>query len=124
MNRNTIYCTKEQTKKALELGAPIELYDEEEKESYCFWRLRFIDLQNGFLAKYSTAEQLIGWLEDQNILVERTRFMGKYAFRLLKIHSSGEQNLHIQGQDYPTYKEATLAAIDAALDYLIKSKEK
>ena len=53
MEKYTIYCTEAQTKKALELGAPIQTI---KKPQYSV----------GLIAKV-TAEQMIGWLEEQGI---------------------------------------------------------
>lgn len=120
MNQYTIHCTEEQTKKAFELGAPIVTLPNYEE----FKGFPFVRCKNGneYPCQIPTAEQMIGWLEKQNILIEYTRFMGKYACRLLELHDNGERNLHIQTIG-SSRQEATLNAIDAALDYLIKMKE-
>ena len=116
----TIYCTEDQTIKALELGAPIEVTKRLEP---LVNRKYISDLQTYTAIIIPTAGQLIGWLEEQNILIEYTRFMGKYACRLLELHDNGERNLHIQ-KIGSSRKEATLAAIDAALKHLSNKIEK
>lgn len=102
----TITCTEEQTKKALNLGAPIEY----KKFKYHY---------RGLLCEKDeliipTAEQMIGWLEEQegfsNICVLKT-MEGNYYGRC---YCNGNTLLH---QIFPSRKEATLAAIDAALEY-------
>ena len=52
MDRYTIYCTEEQTKKALELGAPIES--------------EYIELICKSFLIYPTAEQMIGFILDSD----------------------------------------------------------
>lgn len=121
MNRYIIPCTEEQTKKALELGAPITILP-----NYIEYRIfPLVECEDGNERPYifPTAEQMLGWLEEQGILIEFSRLFGLYAYRLMEIHGSGEKNLHLQNQNYQSYKEAILAAIDVALDYLIKNKK-
>ena len=100
MKRYTLYCTLEQTMKALELGAPIDIEDYEP-------RLACI---------IPTAEQMIGWLEacynDTDITIERYS-NGRWMY-FIGWQSSGY---------YESRQEATLAAIDAALGQIMKVKE-
>ena len=124
----TIYCTKEQTKKALELGAPIE-----KKEIQLCDNARFFFWYKGVYYNYTTAEQLIGWLEDQEPIKEIAIYryerlarrywcydiFDKKGYSLL----TDEECFPNHGEGYSSRKEATLAAIDAALDYLIKNKK-
>lgn len=134
MDKYTIYCTEEQTKKALELGAPIEkvgisqrdpsrpvYYTDDPKENwesdayYC-----------------PTAEQMIRWLEEQGIFIEVSPSFNEDGTHLFIYHIGSDidswidsELKHIAGEllTYPSRKEATIAAIDAALDYLIKIKD-
>ena len=113
MNKYTIYCTEEQTRKALELGAPIE---------------KHYKGTDGLTRYYEdvipTAEEMIGWIEEQGILVDTSA-----AF----LHTNTPSYLYRIGfrfndyvsdvVDYPSRKEATLAAIDAALEYLSRNKK-
>lgn len=121
MNEFTIYCTTEQIKKALQVGAPIELRSE-----YYHPTEHDLKLDNpipcesytyGYhYAKCPTAEQMIGWLEAQG------------EFKVIAIHNSKNLNwsFHITTKDkdiftssgYSSRKQATLAAIDAALEHL------
>lgn len=111
MNEFTIYCTSEQTKKAFELGAHIEkdcsnLRHDTSRTTYI----------NDIYYCLPTAEQIIGWLE------------GQCEFKVIAIHNSKnlDWSFHITTKDkdvftsigYTSRKEATLAAIDAALEYL------
>lgn len=55
----TIYCTPEQTKKALELGVPIEKKEIQvcDNAKHFFWH-------DDFYYNYPTIEQMIGFLEE------------------------------------------------------------
>lgn len=99
----TIFCTEEQTRKALEVGAPI--------------KATFLDIPNKF--KYQgcdveipTAEQMISWLENlggiEEITVCKTG-MWIWGKNHILIDSSSNCS---------SRKESSLAAIDAALKYL------
>lgn len=101
MQDYTIHCTESQTKKALKLGAPLEY--------------KLIGI-----VKPPTAEQMIGWLEtkiDNIDPVKREDGTWRYLFYPTKSSHT------IYGGNFSSRKEATLAAIDAALDYLIKNKK-
>ena len=106
MNQYTIYCTPEQTKKALELGVPIEIepYD----NPYCVPQK-----YPKIIVKYPTAEQMIGWLEEQRITSIEITFSKetKWKFEFFS-------ECYDFDAPYNSRKEATLAAIDAALEYL------
>lgn len=79
MNRYTIYCTEEQTKKAMELGAPIEICDTE------------VDIENknigsivreeGFLCKTVKLEDYLydedGNRLEYNVLIDGTEETGR-----------------------------------------------
>lgn len=122
MDRYTTYCTEVQTRRAIELGAPIKYIDEskitfEEKQHSVY-----IPSKWGYFL-CPTTEQMIGWLEEQHPIKE----VAIYRYETL-----GELNwccdIYKEDGDYVVYcigkhisrKEATLAAIDAALDYLEK----
>ena len=104
INEYTIYCTEEQTKKALELGAPIgngHYYDK-------------ICIINTIDYATPTTEQMIGWLNDKSLQVT-IRFRGcSWYYNIM----SNYDVLSI-GEDVSSRKEATLAAIDTALEYLV-----
>lgn len=111
MNRYIIYCSEEQTRKALQLGAPIEIDSHSHGRPY---------IQNGtsfYLCP--TSEQMIGWLEEQGIQVS---IMFSYQVSPKKWNYDLDNNNLIlfehNSMSYTTRKEATLAAIDAALGYL------
>lgn len=102
MNRYEIRCTEEQTRKALEHGAPIEISAD------------YSTLINGVPYEIPTAEQMIGFLRSKGI----------------KFHFDDDTNYwHVSIDSEPlsigygTDKNKELAAIDAALDYLSQRKE-
>lgn len=104
MNRYTIYCTEEQAKKALELGAPIE--------EFCgLCPTAYID---GIVYDIPTAEQMIEWLEDKGIYIN-IWFDDTIYYVKVKSVDKGRLGLN---KFFSTRKEAALAAIDAALEYL------
>lgn len=124
MEKYTIYCTKDQTKKALELGAPIE------KD----WIPECLFNNGYFSLKTPTTEQMISWFEetyDLHISIDYRRNYADdadgnivdewyyYCFFLSIADKCfyGEDTL----DEYPTRKEVTLAAIDAALKYLCEN---
>lgn len=92
MSKYTISCTQEQIEKSLKLGA------EEE---------------------FLTAEEMIGWLETQGIIsieVEHD-FEGWYYVDYIPYSHIGDFE-----NKYDSRKEATISAIDAALEYLIQKQ--
>lgn len=110
----TIYCTEEQTKKALELGASIELAS-------------IIDIKNERFATIGkeyyctpTAEQIIGWLEEQGILIDIDPEWNKYVS--VYVWDCENKSL-INNVFRGSRKGATIVAIDTALDYLTQNKK-
>ena len=122
MNRYTIYCTESQTKKALELGAPItfaRVIDTIEGKS-----IRIPENYGDFYLT-PTAEQIIGWIEEQEEIfkVEITTAYDEYGEGWCYcIFDKDMCNVGFN-RDYPSRPEATLAAIDAALEYLSNNKK-
>lgn len=107
LNDYTIYCTSEQVKKALELGAQIKYKLE-----------RLID--SCFKPVIPSAEQMIGWLEGQEGISEiKVMRNNGWGFQLSS-RKHYEEKFECGFHSRP---EATLAAIDAALDYLIQNKK-
>lgn len=76
--------------------------------------------------KHPTAEEMIGWLEEKLCIVSFDIVHYPrcgYGFSIL--HENGIIE-HLQSEDcllYRSRKEATLAAIDAALEYLETHKQ-
>lgn len=108
MEKYTIYCTLEQTKKALELGAPIKY------EHDCY------GVPTSPITP--TAEQMIGWLEEQECI--KSIDVGKSSVWDASVsgHNDGDGYIFCDTCLY-SRKEATLAAIDAALEYLSNNKK-
>lgn len=125
MNRFIIFCTEEQTKKALELGAPIELeseyYNPTENDFKLDNPIPCKSFTNGYhYAKCPTAEQMIGWLETIFKEVNIQEFADFWEYN---IYFTDDDLDILHCEHYSSRKEATLAAIDAALDYLKNKKE-
>lgn len=107
----TIYCTPEQTKKALELGAPI-------MNGHYYHKICIIN-DNDYATP--TAEEMIGWLEEREEISDLHIFKPaiRWTFELYTSNGGGKNNHPL----FNTRKEATLAAIDAALEYLERQKK-
>lgn len=113
----TVYCTPEQTKKALELGAPIDkdMYApiiRYEQPWYC------IDKEKSFAYHIPTAEQMIGWLEEKDEIQEFDIAIWEDPLWSSIVHLKNKPAIILK-KTYRTRKEATIAAIDAALEYLM-----
>lgn len=120
MNKYRIYCTEEQTKKALELGAPIIKATYQNKEPHVGVLVKLINKETIYDYICPSAEEMIGWLEEQGVSVEITmasRNIGYYS--LNRIDNKGSFDFTGRCEEtYSSRKEATLAAIDAALDFI------
>lgn len=128
MNKYTIYCTKAQTKRAFEFGAPIKANKDYSNgnlpETLCVYG----DIVNKddygvgecIILHIPTAEQMCGWLEGKGLelRVIKQRFRdGTSAYIFAMLDNDG---YFIPGKNmvYPSRPEATLAVIDTALEYL------
>lgn len=116
MNNYTIYCTPEQTKKALELGASIRTCGYYYKQQFECNTVSETDLHI-----LPTSEQMIGWLEDQDN-IDYIYVYKNYSIWLFKIILVSGMEVWCESR-YNSRPEATLAAIDAALEYLTKNKK-
>lgn len=114
MNRYTIPCTEQQTRKALEFGAPIEI----ETSFMALVNRTYFDNENKYVI-IPTAEQMIGWLEEQGILIDIDAEWNKSV--LVYVWDCENKSL-INNVFHGSRKKATLAAIDAALEYLTKEE--
>lgn len=131
MNRYTIYCTEQQTKKALELGAPIEILPN--YTEYKGFPLVKCKDGNDRPCIIPTVEQMINWLEEQGVYFEIGYMQyfhvegGKDIFDKLaheyRIRIIDKTQLVSKESDFTSRQEDTLAAIDAALDYLTNNKK-
>ena len=101
MDKYTIYCTEEQIKKALDLGAPID---------------------NRWIEKglNPTAEQMTGWLDEQGLLIVIDKNDNYYTWEVYR-------NIYLidmsKTKSIVSRKEAILSAIDVALEYLSNNKK-
>lgn len=116
MNKYTIYCTEEQTRKAFELGAPLEeaksLIDAQDRK-----HLMLENNRGGFYLPYiPTTAQMIGWLEEQGVLVDVEMRTGiAYVY-------DRKNKVHVKTITIHSRKEGTFVAIDTALEYLENKK--
>lgn len=118
MNNYIIYCTPEQTKKALELGAPLEDGELSRCSIFVGWQ--------PYEKEYEipTAEEMIGWLEEQKYI--REIYVHKNPYDVWFYSIINLQEVDISSDNvvfFRTRKEATIAAIDAALEYLTNKNE-
>ena len=130
MNKYTIYCTPEQTRKALGIGASLQFlgyrdctgWDNEpvHKNSICV---------NSKFYEIPTAEQMIGWLEEQGLCIEPYRTACGYLCTMSKVPTGSQiYSQEFEGDNkesghFTTRAKATLEAIDYALDYLLTQKQ-
>lgn len=117
MSDYTIYCTEQQTRKALELCAPINFNKVGEGLPSHY----FISREKKGYYEIPTAEQMIGWLEEHidNIEVLKNN-NGKWVYLFYPTQSS---RVYESKDKFLSRKEATIAAIDLVLEYLTKAKE-
>lgn len=116
MNTYTIYCTNEQTKKALELGAPIVQYKAvyiSENTPHC---VEYKD-DVRVITTYPTAEQIICWLEEQGIFIH-LNYIATYGYSSWLTSIQDGKHLSENLGYVDTHKKAILNAIDFALNYL------
>lgn len=132
MNKYTIYCTSQQTKKALKLGAPIStVKSRRTKDTVISDDVIEYDDATFTYIDCPTAEQMIGWLEEQGIHIKiDCEGSLNYVVQLQFIHSPKDLDVInksykgiIGHRGFPSRKEATLAAINTALEYLTNSKK-
>lgn len=126
MDNYTIYCSEQQTKRALELGAPIKLigyvdctgWDDEPTPANSI-------VNNGKYFEIPTAEQMIGWLRGKNILFrfdDETNYWSicdanDDAFD----DTSDDDAIPLRWYNWSDNKE--LGAIDVALEYLMNNRK-
>lgn len=118
MERYTIYCTAEQIRKALELGAPIII----ETEKIGLPNISFGYHRNTFITP--TAEQMISFIESISEIQITIEKQAADRFRVWVKERCTPLSDIILICSYKSRKEATLAAIDATLDYLITNNNK
>lgn len=121
MDKYIIYCTEEQTRKALELGAPITLFSDSghvTEDTAKKWHMCVLDSKSYIIP---TSEQMIGWLEEQESIKEVSVFSDVTEWNWTFDGYKEDGGYAFASRDsYSNRKEATLASINAALDYLNK----
>lgn len=111
-----IYCTEEQTRKAHKLGAPlnIDYHSDDFENSVKIRSLCYVEIP--------TAEQLIGYIEAQpcidHIRIFRYNNGWDWSFTIFLSNYDTIEICHFNSRP-----EATLAAIDTALEYLSNNKK-
>lgn len=132
MKQYIIYCTHEQTKKALELGAPIEESIDYNTDGHLVTTGYMLngDVNDKNLDGFGwantllipTAEQMIGFLEDKYNLqfLTGSDADGILFFQVFDV-ATEDRISGVFGKS--SRKEATLAAIDAALEYLTNNNK-
>lgn len=107
MNKYTIYCTSQQTRKAILLGVQIYPTSFNNCGIHQLW-----DSENRYYYDIPTTEQLIEWLEEQDFRFE-IKFTTIYCIMIYI------NNIYIGSSICAnSRKAATLTAIDTALEYL------
>lgn len=130
MNRYEIRCTEEQARKAFKLGAHIMTFGygdlgDVEGEILKMNRQTVLSRKDDnsiIVGQIPTAEQMLGWLEEQGILVSILygyEISNKWAYDL-----DSEEYIDYKSGVYSSREEATNAAINAALEYLLSNKNK
>lgn len=121
MKYYTIRCTPEQTKKALCLGAPIEIKYGSIGHRPSLEELKYLFAYDNIFYIIPTAEEMISWLEKQEhidcIDIVKSCVVGeneKWQFAIWDKNEKWECGKH----GFNSRKEATLAAIDSAFEYL------
>lgn len=125
MEKYSIYCTDEETRKAIELGAPIYVFDKWNSEAIERTHFKIehrAKLDNGLYAENPTAEQLIGWLEEQKIFVHIKTCFDISCSSYFSTKGYNRYGYVSKIESFRSREEATLTVIDKALDYLIKNK--
>lgn len=118
----SIYCTPEQTKKALKLSAPIEIKYGSINHKPSIEDLQYLIQYDNMWYKIPTAEQMIGWLEEQGIQISfNINCLNEWDCTVY--NTLMRSGLLFQSIWETTRKEATLTAIDVALDYLTNNKK-
>lgn len=120
MEKFTIYCTKGQVRKALKLGLKL---DDLQYADICDEKIIKLLEEDGFEYYYRipTGEQMINWIEKQGVNITISN-AGDYSCDIWYHTSDGPKYIK-NFKKFSTRKMATLAAINAALDYLINNKK-
>ena len=124
MENYTIYCTEEQTLKALKLGAPITVTsNHSDVANKKYYEVYHYESKTTTAIIIPTAEQMCGWLEEREIFIHIDYDFSdnKKPYKCEMCLFNGMTN---HKGWFVSRQKATLAAIDAALDYLKKKQNK
>lgn len=120
----TIYCTEEQARKALELGAPIEYASDTD---VCCGNYFSMTRNDEPYRALPTTDQMIGWLEEQGIMLEVfyncTYKHYNYAKLFRGRNGWGSRLFNRYNGGFSSRKEAIIATIDSGLEYLSNNKK-
>lgn len=116
MNKYTIYCTEEQTKKALELGAPIVKIDTRDK-MLIYGGNKCYPIIADYPYAIPTTEQMVSWLEEQGLRFTIQSKNEDVTFGFCLRDSKRTEVIDVKG-GYNSRKGTMIAVIDAALKYL------
>lgn len=127
MDDYTILCTKEQTKKALALGAPIKinhyLPTNGEKFMWLSPPKNATVWNNSTNCIIPTTKQLIEWLEEQGFYLDAVSNSITSSSSDYYAEAHYRHEWHYCKAGLSSYKKAILDAIDAALNYLENLKQ-
>lgn len=120
MSDYSIFCTEAQTRKALELGAPIEVREfigGELDDDWCY------DISTNYVCEIPTAEQMIGWLEEQGNISSISIETSENEIAWQWIIYFNDKSWLPWDAICNSRREATIAAIDAALEHLLNNEQ-
>lgn len=115
INNYTIPCTPEQTRKARELGAPLNscYHNDDFQNTIKIGSLHYVEIP--------TAEQMMGWLRTKGFGFGITEYIDHVFWR---VANDQDKKWYRSDDTLKDPKDAVLAAIDATLEYLIEKKNK
>lgn len=121
MGNYSIFCTPEQTRKALELGAPLHRLNGLALSDY----VNMLKISDTEAYIIPTAEEMVAWLEEQECIgcigIYTTIESCKYW--VFFVYDKECNDLIEDPYVYQTRREATYEAIDATLKYLQQRRE-
>lgn len=140
MNQYNIYCSEEQTIRALKLGAPVEDKCIKPREFNPHEWLHIVnyppdkvECEGGIIYNIPTTEQMCGWLLDKGVYAHvgtdayvRNSWESYIQVAAVAEGKEGKEFWWLEPESYKifvTYTEAMMHAIDAALSYLEKEEK-
>lgn len=117
MEEFTICCTEEQTRKALELGAPLNscYHNDDFQNTIKIGSLHYVEIP--------TVGQMMGWLRTQGFAFNIAEYNDHFNDHVFwRVANNQDKKWYRSDDTLKDPKDAVLAAIDAALEYLSKNK--